>query len=293
MYNLKIITSGNRVELYRVNNYIIRSSYKEDKKVEELKEKENVEEKEWFEYAQEGFKEMKELEHESKKQTKKDRLKTLNNSRNNIIRLIKANEDMQTFITLTFSKEHDYKESKKLLNNLFNKLRRKYKDLKYIWVLEYGEKNNRLHYHLLCNIPIDIKLSSSKQRKSRDHKQLENEFIKKYWKYGFVDIRSLIQEDNTNVALYVATYICKSMEERELEGYRVYGYSNKTLNKPEEIKIYTKDSLEQILKGYSTTYDIRYANSYSIGYEDYKGEHIGTVNYIDLEPKINNKGDII
>ncbi|WP_349401483.1 rolling circle replication-associated protein, partial [Clostridium perfringens] len=70
----------------------------------------------------------------------------------NIIRLIKSNEDMKTFITLTFEKETDYKESKILLNNLFNKLRRKYNNLKYLWVLEFGTKNQRLHYHLLTNI---------------------------------------------------------------------------------------------------------------------------------------------
>lgn len=290
MYNLKIITSGNRVELYKVNNYIIKSSYKEDEKVEELKEdivEENeLKEKEWFEYAQEGFKEIEDMDQETKKQTKKDRLKTLNNSRNNIIRLIKANEDMQTFITLTFAKEQDYKESKKSLNNLFNKLRRVYKGFKYLWVLEYGELNGRIHYHLLCNMKIDIKLSASCEKKSLEHKDLESYFNKKYWNLGFVDIRNLKEEDNSNIALYVATYITKSMSIREIEGYRIYGYSNKTLNKPVEVKFYTKDPIEEVLKKFNEDYDVTFTNSYPIGYEDWKGKHMGTVNYFDLKKKV-------
>ena len=267
MYNLKIIKSGDRVEIYKINNYVIDQGEKHEgtKIIEGILKSDKQQEK-------------------KEKQSRKDRKATLNNARNNIIRLIKANDDMNTFITLTFAKEQDYKESKKSLNIFFTKLRKDYKVLKYIWVLEYGDLNNRLHYHLLCNIPIDIKLSSSKEKKSQEHKKLENDFSMKYWKYGFVDIRQLDQEGNTNIALYVATYITKSMENKELEGFRIYGYSNKTLNKPIEEKIYTRDSIEEILS-YFKGYKITFTNSYSIGYRDYKREHIGTVNYYDMELK--------
>lgn len=274
MYNLKIIRSGRRVEIYKINNYVVKQGEKhEGTKIIEglLKGDKPSEEKE--------------------NQNKKARKETLNKAKNSIIRLIKANEDMNIFITLTFAKEQDYKESKKSLNILFTKLRRDYKELKYIWCLEYGDLNNRLHYHMLCNIPIEIKLSSSKEKKSQEHKELENTFSKKYWKYGFVDIRHLDQEGNTNVALYVSTYITKSMENRELDGFRIYGYSKKTLNKPIEEKIYTRDSMEDILslfKGYRITF----TNSYSIGYIDEKREHIGTVNYYDMEIKESSKNEI-
>ncbi|MFU7517647.1 hypothetical protein [Clostridium sp. HCS.1] len=267
MYNLKIIKSGKRIEIYKINNYVIDQGEKhEGAKIIE------------------GILKGDKPKAKKEKQSKKARKETLNNARNNIIRLVKANDDMNTFITLTFSKEQDYKESKKSLNILFTKLRKDYMYLKYIWVLEYGDLNNRLHYHLLCNIPIKVKLSTSKEKKSKEHKDLENEFSIKYWKYGFVDIRQLNQEGNTNIALYVATYITKSMENKELEGYRIYGYSNKTLNKPIEEKIYTKDSIEEILSHFKG-YNIRFTNSYSIGYRDYKREHIGTVNYYDMELK--------
>ena len=74
------------------------------------------------------------------------------------------------------------------------------------------------------------------------------------------------------------------MENRELEGFRIYGYSNKTLNKPIEEKIYTRDSLEEVLKRFKN-YEITYSNSYAIGYRDWKGEHKGTVNYYDMKLK--------
>lgn len=268
MYNLKIIRSGKRIEIYKINNYLIPESKKDEgyKIVENLLEKDNKEDK--------GL----------KKDKREVRKETLNKARNNIIRLIKSNDDMTTFITLTFAKEQDFKESKKNLNTLFTKLRRDSENLKYLWVLEFGDLNKRLHYHLLCNIKINIKLSTSKQRKSQEHKALEKEFATKYWKYGFVDIRSLDQEGNTNIALYVATYIVKSLQDVELEGYRIYGYSRKTLNKPIEVKIYTKDSIEQILSQFGE-YVITYSNSYPIGYKDWKGDHLGNVNYYDMKLK--------
>lgn len=273
MYNLKIIKCGDRLEIYKINNYVINESKIDEgyKIIDKLLEDNTSDPK----------------EKQSKRDSKQIRKETLNKARNSIIRLIKCNPSMQTFITLTFKIEQDYKESKKSLNNLFTKLRKDYANLKYLWCLEFGDLNNRLHYHLLCNIPINIKLSSSKEKKSQEHKQLEQEFKKKYWNYGFVDIRALGegQENNTNIALYVATYIVKSLGNLDLEGYRCYGYSRKTLDKPIEEKIYTTDSLETILRQYKDKYEITYSNSYKVGYEDYKGEHKGTVSYFDMQLK--------
>ena len=56
---------------------------------------------------------LKEPKKEQNKQSEKDRVRNLTDVRNNIIRLIKCNSDMKAFITLTFAKEQDYKESKK------------------------------------------------------------------------------------------------------------------------------------------------------------------------------------
>ncbi|MDY2584019.1 MAG: hypothetical protein SOW47_13595 [Clostridium perfringens] len=276
MYNLKIIKCGNRVEIYKYNHFSVKARGTEE---------------EFYRFIEPEVKEeqIKIEDIETKKATKlENRLNNLNRTRNKIIRLIKCNSDMNTFITLTFAKEKDYKESKKCLKGLFDRLRKDYQGLKYLWVLEYGEKNNRLHYHLLANIEIPIILSSSKERKSKEHKQLEKEFSKKYWKYGFVDIRSLNQEGNTNIALYVATYIVKSLGNRDLEGYRVFGYSKKTLNKPIIETYLDKRPLEEILKEFEG-YKVSYNNNYSIGYTKDGADRKGNVTYFDMEGIYENK----
>lgn len=267
IYNLKIISSGsNRIELYKVSNYLIRKNRKSNNK--------------------QGRRGKDELTNEEKQiNTKKNRKSTLISTRNNIIRLIKSNDDMNTFITLTFAEKTDYKESKKLLNNFFNKLRRNNKDLKYIWVLEFGSKNGRLHYHVLTNLelPSNINFAKSRERKSDVHKEFENTFSKKYWQYGFVDIRNLDQEGNTNIALYVSCYIVKDLLDKQLEGYRVYGYSKKTLNKPIISTVYDDRSLEELLKTFGEDYHLKYSNSYDIGYTTKDSQkHKGTVTYLDL-----------
>lgn len=269
MYNLKIIKSGRRLEIYRINNYVIRSNEHDD-----IFKDNNGR------AGDEGL-------DEDIKDYNKDRARatTLTNARNNIIRLIKCNEDMKTLITLTFKKESNYIDSKQLLKQYFKKLRKDNIGLKYIWILEFGGLNGRLHYHVLCNIPITIKLSKSDERKSQDHKDLENKFRLRYWKHGWTDIRHLGQEDNTNIALYVAAYITKDLIDKQFEGYRVYGYSHKTLNKPEIATEYTTESLDSLLVRYSKEYDIKYTSSYGIGYKDYKGVHTGVVSYFDLVQK--------
>lgn len=270
MYNLRIIKCGKRIEIYKINGYVVNT------KGEKVDKNPQTEKPLMDGNVENIYKD---------KQSSKDRKTTLNNARNSIVRLIKCNEDMNTFITLTFKKESNYKDSKALLNNCFNKLRRKHQGLKYLWVLEYGDKTERLHYHVLCNIPIKIKLSTTNEKKSQDHKELENDFKKKYWNHGWVFIRSLEQENNTNIALYVSVYITKSMQDKELEGYRIYGYSIKTLDKPIDDKIYTLESTHEIIERYSRDYDIKYSNSYGIGYtKDYK-EYEGVVTYFDLNKK--------
>lgn len=266
IYNLKIIKSGTKLEIYKFNNYVLREGYS--------KEKEPVEQQLEF-----NFRDIPEEE------KKINRVKSLRRSQNNIIRLIQSNPDMTTFITLTFKKETDYKVSKKYLNNLFNKLRKDYPKLKYIWILEYGEEHGRLHYHVLTNILSHLNLKVD-GRKSKEHKSLENIFCSQYWKYGFVDIRNFKCEENINVALYVSTYIIKSLRDVNLNGYRVFGYSHKTLIKPLEVRCYSKESLIDIINSFEN-YEIKYQTSYKVGFTDWRGERKGSVTYLDLMLKEN------
>ena len=271
-YNLKFVLSGSdRIEIYKANNYSIITKGEGNSNNED------------------GRAGKEDLEQEQKEEnTVRARGTSLINARNNIIRLIKTNKDMTTFITLTFEEVTDYKESKKYLNNLFNKLRRKQKGLKYLWILEYGTKKNRLHYHILTNLetPQNIYFAPSNKRKTLEHKRYENEFAKKFWKYGFVDIRKLNQEGNSNIALYVSCYITKDLLNKQLEGYRIYGYSNKTLEKPIVRTMYEDISIEELIKDFENDFEITYTNSYEIGYTKSDGEdRKGVMTYIDLKSK--------
>ena len=153
-------------------------------------------------------------------------------------------------------------------------------------MLEYGEENRRLHYHVLTNILSHLNLKVE-GRKSNEHKSLEKTFMEHYWRYGFVDIRSFKQDENINIALYVSTYIIKSLKDANLEGYRIYGYSHKTLEKPLEIRCYSKDSIIDLLNTFDD-YKIKYQSSYKVGFTDWRGERKGSVTYLDLYKKGDN-----
>lgn len=267
MYNLKIIKCGKRIEVYRYNGYVVND--KGDKVTGDVFE----------DIPEDNCIDIEKTQETSEYR----RQKTLNTARNNIIRLIRCNEDeLKTFITLTFAEECDYKDSKLLLHKFFDKLRRSYKGIKYIWIMEFGTLKGRLHFHVLCNVPINIRLSSSEEKKSMEHKALEKQFKLKYWDHGWVDIRSMNDEGCDNVALYVAAYLTKDLIDKSFEGYRVYGYSHKTMIKPIEEKYYTTDSLESLVASFSSEYDIKYTNSYQVGYMTYTGDYRGVVSYLDL-----------
>lgn len=228
------------------------------------------------------------MQQEQKEENKeRGRKTTLVNARNNIIRLLKSNEDMTTFITLTFAEEIDYKQSKKYLQAMFLKLNRHNYNLKYLWVLEFGTIKGRLHYHLLCNLelPANINFAATNKKKSKAHKEYENQFSKKYWKKGFVDIRNLKQEENTNIALYVSCYITKDLLDKQLEVYRIYGYSNKTINKPLIYTDYTDKSIKEVIKDFKDEFDISYSSSYEIGYTKDGQDRKGIMTYADLKRK--------
>ncbi|WP_322390522.1 hypothetical protein, partial [Clostridium perfringens] len=59
-----------------------------------------------------------------------------------------------------------------------------------------------------------------------------------------------------------------------------------TLDKPTVSKIYDDRSLEELLKEFSSDYELKYTNSYDIGYLDKDNkEHKGIVTYLDLVKK--------
>ncbi|MGL5244940.1 MAG: rolling circle replication-associated protein [Sarcina sp.] len=220
------------------------------------------------------------------KKTKEiNRKKVLYRARNKIIRLICCNP-MSTFITLTYKDiPKDLKQSKEHLKRFFKKLQQDFKELKYLYVLEFGSLNSRIHYHVLCNIdlPKEIDFANSKEKKIEKHKSFENKFNEKYWNRGFIDIRNLDQEGITNISKYVACYLVEDLLKLDLNCSKCYGYS-KNLDKPLEEKLETKDNIDDLIQ--LSQYELKFINSYQIRYiNKFHQEVNSTVNYFDYIKK--------
>ena len=251
LYNLKIVRSGDRMELYKYKSFLKVNGECNNK----------------------NGRKSDEVTNEKKIINKK---LNLNRSRNKIIRLCSCNKDLTTFITLTYKDNfQDFKKSKYHLNYFL----KKFKGLKYIYVVEL-QGRGAIHFHLLCNLSIPFK-TSHKGRKSQMQKDFERQFANKYWKHGFVDVRNLRSEGNTNVGKYLSSYMVQELLDKDLQGVKCFGYS-RNLTKPIEEKIIFKGDILELLKDHK----VSYINTYQIRYRDkYGKERINDVNYYDLEEK--------
>lgn len=252
-FNVKEIQSGNRVEVYK---YSVAQEYKfegNNKTGRKGKGKSNVE---------------------------KNRKETLNKARNNIIRLINCNPDLTTFITLTYADNmQDLQLSKYHLKAFFKMMQEDFVNFKYLYVLEF-QRRGAIHYHLLCNLYVPVETAKLKEYKQEGQKILENQFHDMYWQHGFVDIRDLKQEGNTNVGLYVAVYLVEDLYKLDLGGARCYGYS-RNLNRPTERKALVTLRPDEVLAEYRM-YDLQYASNYSMTYVKDGKVLNGNVNYFDM-----------
>ena len=273
LYNKKIIISGKKLEIYNYSDLLVLGE--KSKNNEGRKGKKDL------------SKEQKNINHD---RARKD---TLVKARNNIIRLIASNSDLQTFITLTYKENfQDISESKNHLNLFFKKLQRDYKEynfLKYLYVLEFQERG-ALHYHILTNLnaldnKFNIKSASNITKKSDEQKELENNFRARYWTHGFIDIRNLATDNEIrNISKYVASYLVQELLDLDLQGNRCYGYS-RNLDKPITKKISSDETIEDLID--LQNYELKYVNSYDIIYESKltKQDIKNQVNYFDYIKK--------
>lgn len=217
LYNTKIIQAGTRLTIVKYDGMLRQGGNSHNRT---------------------GRRGKKEISKEEKAENRKaNRKSTLNKARDNIIKLVSANEDMQTFITLTYKENfQDLTKSKAHLKTFFKKLKKDYPSLKYLYVLEFQQRG-AIHYHILTNINTKIK-GTKRYKKSEIHKHFEVEFSKKYWKYGFVDIQLLKSDGIRKVGNYIASYLVEDLFDLDLEGSRCYGKS-RNLNKPITTKLLT------------------------------------------------------
>jgi hypothetical protein len=179
---------------------------------------------------------------------KKDNTYNKNRSKSKFIDLVNANFDYRDkFITLTFKDGVTVGrgDKKRLIDNksiestnqamdvFLKRMRRKYPDMKFIYVIEFQDKNDRgaVHYHMICNLPY-----------------IPNKELNKLWGFGHVRINAIdsskeykenevrYTEDGhvDNVGLYMSKYMVKDLEDTRLKGYRSWRCSQ-NMNRPERL----------------------------------------------------------
>lgn len=251
--NLKIIESGDRLEVYKYSR-----AYEKGKPTNN-------------ENGRKG-------KGRKAPNKEKNRRETLIKARNNIIRLVNCNPDLLTFITFTYKENmQEITQSKADLKKCIKRLQKDCEDFKYLYVTEF-QKRGAIHYHMICSFNVPLITAKTKEKKPEKQKLFERQFSDKYWKYGFVDIRSL--EGNTNVGLYVAVYLVEDLFNIDLKGAKCYGYS-RNLNKPKERAILTYMKPYEVAQTFAE-YNLKYSSSYEMKYEVEKEQITNRVNYFDF-----------
>lgn len=184
-------------------------------------------------------------------------------------RLAKCNSNIwETFITLTFQKNViNINVGNKEFKNFVRKIRRIYKDFKYLCVPEF-QKRGAIHYHLLTNISI--------KNDKLIYKQIDNKkFLHiKYWNNGFTKVDN-IKNDIKKIIGYISKYMTKDIDDR-LFGKHRYFYSQ-NLNKPQISYLNLSDKkhcefLINILNNKTLIYNNKYIDNFyndEILFEEY------------------------
>ncbi|MGX7030850.1 rolling circle replication-associated protein [Vagococcus zengguangii] len=157
--------------------------------------------------------------------------------------------------TLTFSPElapkmaYSYDEAKKAFMEFRKKIRRKYNNnVKYMAISEYGEKNGRIHWHILLYFDKTIVFEQARSQKGKllyltnshnrnvldDNKKSIPKLILPNWKYGNSDFYPIYNSSQKAVN-YMSKYMMKNEGRApyEEQGSKAKAYlASKNLNSP-------------------------------------------------------------
>jgi hypothetical protein len=237
-YNRKIIRTSSYLEIWEYESPIFSNDTTQiDEEYISLKEKKK----------RRTFEELTTAEQD-------ERIKRISNTRKNskwkLQRLIDTNFDERTsFLTLTTKENIQNRYEFNLLFDKFikrlnyNIYHSKKRLIKYIAVLE-RQKRGAWHAHiLLFSFPFI------------PHKELLT-----IWGLGAVRINKLNSlDDSSNAGRYVAKYMEKGIGQELLEslGKKAF-YSSRNLQKPEEIKLFTSESLDDLVKNEDILFESNY-----------------------------------
>jgi hypothetical protein len=140
------------------------------------------------------------------------------------IRLMHENQmhEESCFLTLTMSpdylesRENPWSLDKKEFQRFMKRLRKKYgSKIRYFHCGEYGEKNNRPHYHAII---FGMDFEDKELFQVRDEIRLyTSETLAKLWPFGFVTIGEVTMES----CAYVARYVTKKIKGKDAEKHYI------------------------------------------------------------------------
>lgn len=192
--------------------------------------------------------------------------------------IVLLNPDMRYFTTLTFDLEKVKSYNQEEVASIFTQWLKNQtyrKKLKYVFVPEYHQKDNKIHFHGVINDTLTLVDSGTRKVKGF-HKPVKLTKIAKWlkagriagedvgnvvynvkdWQYGF-STAECISKSVKNVVLYVTKYISKDvMGKNKIFGKRYWSSRNiETLPSIllENVPLDTFDSLN--LKAYRNPYD--------------------------------------
>ena len=162
--------------------------------------------------------------------------------------IILLNSDMRYFATLTFDLEKVKSYDQEQVSNVFTQWLKNNtyrKGLKYVFVPEYHEKGNKIHFHGVINDALTF-VDSGTRNVNGFHKPVRLTKIQKWlrlgriaeedvgeivyniseWQYGF-STATQMQKSIKNVVLYVTKYISKDvMGKNKIFGKRYWSSRN-------------------------------------------------------------------
>ena len=140
------------------------------------------------------------------------------------VRLMHENQmhEQSCFITLTMnddyllSRENPFSLDKSEFQRFMKRLRKRYgKEVRYFHCGEYGEKNNRPHYHAII---FGMDFEDKELFSVRDEIRLyTSETLAELWPHGFVTIGSVTMES----CAYVARYVCKKQKGKNAQEHYI------------------------------------------------------------------------
>ncbi len=196
-YHLKMIVSGQQVEVFEYKKPMWRDFKRTSKKKKKLSEPKQMDIVEQIEY------EIRKME------------SSIRRTKTQIKRTINSNPELNKFMTLTFiDNMTDLKQANYLFNQFIKRIVYRFPKFEYLAVPEF-QKRGAIHYHLVCNLPY-----------------IEIGGLEYIWSHGHVNIRQIGKVNN--LGSYMSKYLGKDLFDQVMFNKKKF-FCSQSLKRPVEL----------------------------------------------------------